>query len=241
MLNCIIIDDEEHNIETLRIYAQRVPFLNLVFDTTNPIEGLTYIQEHDPDLVFLDIQMDGLSGMDLVKMLKEKHKVVFTTAASGYSVDAFGEGVLDYLLKPIEFDRFLKAAQRANENKKKADSPPPPPPQPVEDDIYIKGDNKGKMTRVRLDDICYVQGMGNYVGVYTKNGSRMMTLLTFRDLEERLPYPRFIRVHKSYMVAYDCISGIDGNELILKVDKKELNIPIGGIYRERFLTLIQGR
>ena len=113
MLSCIIIDDETHAIELIKTYIGRVPYLNLAFYTTDPIEGLNYINSYNPDLIFLDIHMDELSGPQVVKMLKDKSKVIFTTAYSDYAIEAFEEGVLDYLLKPISFERFMKATQKA--------------------------------------------------------------------------------------------------------------------------------
>ena len=113
MLSCIIIDDETHAIELIKTYIGRVPYLNLAFYTTDPIEGLNFINSYNPDLIFLDIHMDELSGPQVVKMLKDKSKVIFTTAYSDYAIEAFEEGVLDYLLKPISFERFMKATQKA--------------------------------------------------------------------------------------------------------------------------------
>lgn len=242
MINCIIIDDEAHNITLLKNYIQRLSYLHLLYATTDPIEGLSFISTHDYDLIFLDIQMEELSGMGIAKLITEKSKIIFTTASTVYTVEAFDEGVLDYLVKPISFDRFLKAAQRAL-NHKQATIIASPLQQSLlsnsTNDIFLKGENKGKMTRLRLDDVYYVQGLGNYVGFHTKNGV-IMALLTFRDLEERLPEPRFLRVHKSFIVAYEHITAIDSSEIIIIVEKKTVKIPIGATYREKFFSIING-
>lgn len=242
MLTCIIIDDEAHNIEKLQNYIQRHEGLQLDFTTTDPIEGMNYLKTHDPDLIFLDIQMEELSGMDLAKIIKDKKKIVFTTASGNYTLGAFEEGVLDYILKPFGYARFENAVQKAMDYQKFKDSLLPPPVSAVlkpSGDLFLKGDSKNNLTRVRLEDIYYVEGMSNYAGFHTKNGL-VMALITFKELEERLPHPQFIRVHKSFIVAYDQIAAIDGNDVIIKTDKKTVRVPIGGNYRERFLTLIQG-
>lgn len=241
MLNCIIIDDEAHNIEKLQGYVQRHGGLHLEFTTTDPIEGMNYIKAHDPDLIFLDIQMEELSGIELAKIIKDKKKIIFTTASSEYTLGAFEQGVLDYLLKPVGYARFENAVQKAldyQKNKQETTVPEAPASLKASGDLFLRGDNKGKLTRLRLEDIYYIQGMGNYQGFHTKNGLSL-AIITFKELEERLPHPAFIRVHKSYIIAYDSVVAIDGNELTVRTDKKNVQIPIGAMYREQFLALIQ--
>jgi DNA-binding LytR/AlgR family response regulator len=235
MLNCIIIDDEDHAIELLKLYISRLPYLNLTFTSNNPIEGLAYIRANNPDLIFLDIHMDELSGPQVVKMLQEKSKVIFTTAYADYAIDAFEEGVTDYLLKPISFERFLKATQKMLDRNL---SEQKNAPKPEISDIYIKVENKGKMVRIKLNDIYYIEGLRNYIGFHTQTNGLIMGLLTFKEVEEALPETTFFRIHKSYIIALDRIIGIDGNEVIIKTDKKEVKIPIGVTYKERFLSLL---
>lgn len=236
MLSCVIIDDEDHAIELLKNYVSRVPYLNLVYSSTNPIEGLSYIQANNPDLIFLDIHMDELSGPQVVKMLKDKSKVIFTTAYSNYAIEAFEEGVLDYLLKPISFERFMKATQKAiYEN---IQAIPAQVVSPEKSSIFIKVENKGKMVRIKLDEIIHVEGMRNYIGFHTQNNGLILGLLTFKEVEDALPEPQFIRIHKSHIIAFDRIVGIDGNEVVIKTDKKETKIPIGITYKDKFLSMI---
>jgi two-component system, LytTR family, response regulator len=234
MLNCIIIDDEEHAIELLTTYISRTPYLKLVYSTTNPIDGLAYINGNSPDLIFLDIHMDELSGPQVVKMLKDKSKVIFTTAYSNYAIDAFEEGVLDYLLKPISFERFLKATQKATI----AEIAQPATASSDKSSIFIKVENKGKMLRIKLEDIIHVEGMRNYIGFHTQSSGLILGLLTFKEVEEALPEPQFVRIHKSHIIAFDRIMGIDGNEVMIKTDKKETKIPIGITYKEKFLSMV---
>lgn len=234
MLSCIIIDDEDHAIELLTLYISRTPYLKLVYATNNPIEGLEFIKNHNPDLIFLDIHMDQLSGPQVVKMLKEKSKVIFTTAYADYAIDAFEDGVTDYLLKPISFERFLKATQKIFDRKL---TDTKPSSKPETNDIYVKVENKGKMIRVKFDEIMYVEGLRNYIGFHTTSGL-VMGLLTFKEVEDSLPDSKFIRIHKSYIIALDRIVGIDGNEVVLRTDKKEIKLPIGITYKEKFLSMI---
>lgn len=237
MLSCIIIDDETHAIELIKTYIGRVPYLNLTFSTTDPIEGLNHINTYNPDLIFLDIHMDELSGPQVVKMLKDKSKVIFTTAYSDYAIDAFEEGVLDYLLKPISFERFMKATQKAvSENIQAATLPTLVSPE--KSSIFIKVENKGKMLRIKLEDIIHVEGMRNYIGFHTQSSGLILGLLTFKEVEEALPEPQFIRIHKSHIIAFDRIVGIDGNEVVIRTDKKETKIPIGITYKDKFLAMI---
>jgi len=245
VLNCIIIDDEAHNIALLTRHIQKLDYLQLDFATTNPIEGLSYIHQHPPDLVFLDIQMDELSGIEVAAKVKDKKTIVFTTADKDYTLNAFEIGVLDYLLKPISFDRFLNTVLKAVEHQKS--KKPIEAPKPLETkslgsssgDLFLKGDNKGRTTRLRLEDIYYAEAMGNYVGIHHKNGL-LMALMTFRELEECLPHPQFARIHKSFIVAYAHIVALDGTNVVVKTDKKEVEVSIGGNYRESFQRLIHG-
>lgn len=241
MLNCIIIDDEADNIEKLQGFIQQHGGLQLEFSTTDPIKGMDYIKAHDPDLIFLDIQMDELSGVELAKVIKDKKKIVFTTASDKYTLGAFEEGVLDYILKPFGYGRFENAVQKALDYQKirqETTVEATPSPVKVSGDLFLKGENKSKLTRLRLEDIYYIQGMGNYAGFCTKN-ELLLALITFKELEERLPHPAFIRIHKSYIIAYDSVVAVDGNEVTIRTDKKDVQIPIGAMYREQFLTLIQ--
>jgi two-component system, LytTR family, response regulator len=234
-MNCIIIDDEIHAIELLKTYISRVPFLKLVCATQNPIEGLTFINTHKPDLVFLDIHMDELSGPEVVKLIKGSTKVIFTTAYDNHAIEAYNDGVIDYLLKPISFERFMRATQKAI-----SDNVEPSNAAPLADksSIFIKVENKGKMVRLKFEDIIHVEGMRNYIGFHTQNNGLILGLLTFKEVEESLPEPQFVRIHKSHIIAFDRIMGIDGNEVIIKGEKKEVKIPVGITYKEKFLSMV---
>jgi two-component system, LytTR family, response regulator len=238
MLHCIIIDDEPHNIEKLRAYIARIPTLRLVFSTSDPLEGATYVVTNDFDVVFLDIQMEEMDGIEVAKLIADKKKIVFTTASSAYTLGAFEGGVLDYLHKPFGFERFSNTIQKAQDyqNIQKWAAPATEAPLLPSTDLFLKGDGKSKTVRIRQADILYVEGQSNYAKIITKTGF-LMPLITLKELEERLLYPQFMRVHKSYIVAYEAIVGIDGNDLIVQGEKKEVKIPIGAMYREQVFAL----
>jgi len=235
MISCLVVDDEQSAIDILCTFIAKTPFLRLAGSTTNPLEALTLLQQQPIDLLFIDIHMPQLSGLDVVGMLRGKTKVVLTTAYSEFAVASFELGVLDYLLKPIAFERFLKAAQKALNSALEPSGRWQPEEQPA-DYIFVKTESKGKMTRLDFNDIVYVEGLKNYVSIYTAEEG-VVTLLNMKDLEERLPPRRFMRVHKSYLVSLDKIRAIDGNQILLKGVKAY--VPLGETYRATFFQALQ--
>ncbi len=169
MINCLIVDDEQHAIDILVHYVAQTPHLNLVGTTTNPIEALQLVTTQNADLVFLDIQMPELSGIDFIKALNGRVKVILTTAYSEFALESYELDVVDYLLKPIRLPRFLSAVQKAvNELKDKTEGKETE----EEDYIFVKTESKGKLLKINLEDIDYIEGMKNYVGIFrgdTKN------------------------------------------------------------------------
>ncbi|RZM30433.1 MAG: response regulator transcription factor [Pedobacter sp.] len=251
MIRCIAVDDEAYASEIIATYIKRISTLELVGTTTNPFEALTLIQEGKVDLVFLDIQMPELTGLQFLKICGNKCKVVLTTAYPEYALDGFDLDVVDYLLKPIPFDRFYKAVGKvqsllepavsnnvpttiAAQSLEKATDPAPA--KPTADYMFIKGESKNKFLKVNYEDILYVEGLKNYISVYTA-AQRMVTYQSLRDLETQLPQPPFYRVHKSYIVALDKIRMVDGNMIYIA----DQSIPIGETYREEFFKLIRDK
>jgi DNA-binding LytR/AlgR family response regulator len=235
MISCLIVDDEQSAIDILRTFVEKTPFLSLVGSTTNPLEALGTLQSQPVDLLFLDIQMPQISGLDLLRMLKGKTKVILTTAYSEFAVESFELDALDYLLKPIAFERFLKAAQKALNTSLEA-SPRWQPEEKADDYIFVKTESKGKMTKINFGDILYVEGQKNYVSINTSQES-IITLLNIKDLEERLPPRQFMRVHKSYIVSLDKIGAIDGNQILFK--NMKAYVPLGETYRPAFFEALQ--
>ncbi len=238
MLNCLIVDDEQNAVDILSTFVEQTPFLTLFKGTTNPIEAVGLIQSEKIDLVFLDIHMPQLSGLDLAKIIKGKVKIIFTTAYSDHAVDAFDLEAIDYLTKPIPFDRFLKAAQKAVNTNTGNPAPEVKANEIRENDfILVKTENKGKFIKINIYDIVFVEGLKNYISIYTVENEKIVTLMTLKDMEETLPTKDFVRVHKSYIIAMDSVKVIDGNQIFLKELKAA--IPLGESYRAPFFENLE--
>lgn len=241
MLRCIAVDDEAYATRLLAAYIQKIPTLTLVGTTTDPLEALQWVQEGRADLVFLDIQMPELTGLQFLKVCGSRVKVILTTAYPEYALQGYEHDVVDYLLKPIAFDRFLRAVQKAQALLPAAPpalAPPPPPPasQPpaAPDYLFVKGDSKNKYLKLRYADILYVEGLKNYVSIVVP-GQRVITYLTLRELEAQLPRPPFVRVHKSFIISLDHLRMVDGH--LLHIGNEA--ITVGETYREEFFRLIR--
>ncbi len=231
MINCVIIDDEPLAREGLANYVREVDFLNLGGIGENPLELLHLIDQQKVDLVFLDIQMPKMSGIDFLKILQKPPMVVITTAYPSYALEGFQLNVLDYLLKPITFERFFKAAAKARDYNRlllRQVSRDPGKAEPDDDYFFIKCGSKYE--KVPFEDILYVEGMQNYVNIYTLKG-KFVTMLSLKNLEENLDQKSFIRVHKSFIVAISKIDGIEGNEIFIQTNR----IPISRNYREQVI------
>lgn len=235
MISCLIVDDEQGALDILTTFINKTPFLELRGAVSNPLEAISLLQSQPVDLIFLDIHMPQLSGIDFMKLLNGQSKVILTTAYSEFAVESFELNALDYLLKPIAFERFLKAAQKAL-NTFVQPSAKWQLPEKEDDYIFVKTENKGKMSKVNFDEIVYVEGMKNYVSIYTHD-DRIVTLLNIKDLEDKLPPKQFMRVHKSYIIALNKIRALDGNQILLK-DMKAY-VPLGETYRPAFFQALQ--
>jgi two-component system, LytTR family, response regulator len=233
MINCIVVDDEQHAIDILMHYINQTPLLSLVGSSTNPIEALQIIATQKVDLVFLDIHMPELSGIDFIKALNGKAKVILTTAYSEFALDGYELDVVDYLLKPIRLPRFLSAVQKAAKSLKEEDV------QDVEDDyIFVKTESKGKLLKINLAEIDYIEGMKNYVAIHS-GGSKIMVYTAMKEIEDRLPSKQFMRIHKSFIVRVDRISGIEGNRVLLK--NVHADIMIGENYKNELMEKVKGK
>ncbi len=236
MINCIIVDDEQHAIDILEHYVKQTPYLNHLASFTNPIEALQYLGEQKIDLVFLDIQMPELSGIDFIKTIHGKVKVILTTAYSEFALEGYDLYVVDYLLKPVRLPRFLVAVQKAIEQISAAGKPIVPATDT--DYIFVKTESKGKLLKINLADIDYIESMKDYAAIY-RNGQRTLVLITMKKLEESLPKTGFIRVHKSFIVPIEKITGIEGNMVRLKNVNTE--ILIGDNYKAELMEIVRGR
>jgi len=231
MINCIIVDDEPLALDVLETYIDKIPNLNLVQRCNNAIEALKVLQNESVDLIFLDIQMPQLTGIEFLKSLKNPPQVVFTTAFQNYALDGFELNVTDYLLKPISFDRFVTAVNKVV-GQMPSESLEPEELATGKDFFFVKSDKK--LVKVKYEDINYIEGLKDYVIIRMTNNTRIVTLQTMKSLEAKLPSNLFKRIHRSYIVALDKIAAVIGN--MVEIDKK--HIPIGKNYRDELLKIV---
>jgi two-component system LytT family response regulator len=245
-LKCIAVDDEPLALDIIEDYVSKVPFLELVKRTENAIEALQLVQAGGIDLVFLDVQMPDLTGIQFLKIANDKASYILTTAYSQYALESYDLNVSDYLLKPIAFDRFYKAVEKVhNRHKNKTEAVAVPAPvavvapvpaaiQQVQDFIFVKTEHK--IQKIELNDILYIEGLKDYISIFTKT-ERVITLQNMKKMEETLPSNQFIRVHKSYIIALDKIESIERSRIAIcgKI------IPIGDTYRDEFFKRIENK
>jgi two-component system LytT family response regulator len=240
MIRCLIVDDEPLALHILEDYISKVPFMELIKSTTNPIEALTLVQDGNIDLVFLDVQMPELTGIQFLRIANGKAKVILTTAYPQYALEGYELDVVDYLLKPIAFDRFFKSAQKAQGIIQPAAAKPVAPAEPAQKDdfsndfIFVKTEHK--IQKVYLHDILFIEGLKDYISIFTP-AERIITLQNMKKMEDALPEKHFIRVHKSYIVSINKIDSIERSRIFIG-DKI---IPVGDTYREDFFKIVDGK
>lgn len=232
MINCVIIDDEPLAREGLASYVQEIDFLNLKGVCENPVELMKLMDQQQIDLIYLDIQMPKINGIEFLKIVKNPPMVIMTTAFPSYALDGFRLNVLDFLLKPITFDRFMMAAQKAKDYFRLL-SREIKNEEAEENYFFVKCENKYE--KIYFEDILFIQGMQNYVQIYTRNG-RHLTLLNLKDIEQNLNSQSFIRVHKSYIVSIPKVDAIENAELVIQNHR----IPISRNYREQTIKQVVG-
>ena len=226
--SCIIIEDEPLALEKTKDFVNKVPFLHLSATFDNALSGLTYLNNNKVDLLFLDINMDELSGIELLESSKITSQVIITTAYQEYALKGYELQITDYLLKPFTFNRFLQAVNKAQKNlsQKFADK--------QVDFIFIKTENR--LEKIMINDILYIEGMRDYLRIHTSN-KKIMTLQSFNELEQLLPSHLVCRVHKSYMIAINKIDAIERGRIKIA----DQLIPVSETYKEAFLQLINSR
>ena len=237
MIKCFIIDDEQPAIDVLQNYIKRFPGLQLAGFSTNPLTAIETLKKNPVDLVFLDIHMDEINGIEVIKHLDKNIKIILCTAYSEFAVASFDLDVVDYLMKPISFDRFERAVQRAvskisNGTAVSAEK------EITNDYIFIKTEYKGKMIKVDLVDIDYIEGKNNYVAFHIAN-KVIISHFTLRELEELLPKSGFIRVHKSYIVSIKKIVTVANSEL--KLANYASTIPFSPNFKEAFMQRVNDK
>lgn len=226
-ISCIIIEDEPLAADKLEGFVKRSPYLELKEKFSSSLKGLKYLKENSVDLVFLDIQMDEMTGIELLESLSQKPQVILTTAYQEYALQGYELHVSDYLLKPFDFTRFLKAVDKVYEElslRTQANG--------EHGNLFVK--TEYRIEKVPIDTIRYIEGMSDYLRIHTSDGKPIMCLQKFASFEAALPRNNFVRVHKSYLVAIDKISSIERSVIRMG----EVRIPIGKTYQDKFFALL---
>lgn len=220
-IKCIIVDDEPLAVSLLENYVEKIPFLELVFSSENPIEALEFIQKNEADVVFLDIQMPEITGINFMKIVGDKMKYILTTAYAEYALEGYEHNVVDYLLKPISFERFNKSILKVQERF---------PFEEVKElnHFYVK--SSGQQHRINFDDILYVESIKDYVNIKTE-AQEYIVLDTLKSLENQLP-ENFSRVHKSFILNVNAIKSLSSKKIILNSGHE---VPIGDMYKSNLL------
>jgi len=223
-MNCILIDDEKPALELLEDNVKQIPFLNIVATCRNPLQVLEIIERNKVDLLFLDIHMPGINGLELLKTIKNPPLVILVTAYQEHALDGFNLDVVDYLVKPVPFNRFLKAVNKAHElylskqsQKKLA---------PENDYVFVNANYS--LIKVKIQDITFIEGLKDYIRIHVVDGKPIVTRLGLKGLDERLGSNKFLRIHKSYIVSLDKIESIQKSQLVIAGEE----IPVGIGYRE---------
>ena len=231
-LNCIIIDDEPLAADLLASYAKKTLFLNLIGVFNSAVEGVKAIRENRVDLIFLDIQMPELSGLEFAKILPKETKIIFTTAFSQYAIDGYKANAIDYLMKPISYDDFLDASNRALDwfqTTHQAEN--------ASTDRFIFVKSEYKLVKIMFDDILYIEGVKDYVKIYLNNDHKpIMTLMNMKKIGESLPKPEFMRIHRSYIVHMKKIDGIDRFRVVIG----DAVLPISDSYKTILQDYLDG-
>jgi DNA-binding LytR/AlgR family response regulator len=230
MISCIAIDDEPLALEILKKYVQKIYFLDLKGTFTNPDEAIHFIKEEKPELIFLDIQMPDISGIQLAAQVQQYNPaVIFTTAYSEYAVEGFNVDAVDYLLKPIEYERFLKAVYKAKEYLEFTES------RDISNtSIFVKSDYQ--QVKVKLSDILFIEALDDFIKIYLPEKT-IITLMTLKAIQQKLPEKEFVRIHRSYIVPLSKLEVISRAKV--KVGDKE--VPIGASYSDAFFALVNGK
>jgi DNA-binding LytR/AlgR family response regulator len=253
-LQCLIIDDEPLAQEVLEAHITKVPEMVLVQKCSNAMEAFEALHKNKIDLIFLDINMPVVSGLNFLRSLKDPPAVILTTAYTEYAMEGYELDVIDYLLKPIPFDRFLKAVRKASAALQFQVSDTQAQPDVLINSFntgartvaangatgadekkyfFVKAD--GKLVKINYADIKYIEGMKDYLKIHTTSGS-IVTHHTMKAMEEQLPATKFMRVHKSYIIALNAIKSIDSNIIYLDIDKAE--IPLGSSFKDALLEVV---
>jgi two-component system, LytTR family, response regulator len=224
-IKCIVIEDEPLALKKLVSFINKIEYLSISRTFDNAIEAIGYLKISEVDIIFLDIQMEDFSGIQFLESVKLRPKIIITTAYDKYAIQGYELNVVDYLLKPINFDRFVQAVEKVSTGIYQNFNKPP------NDFIFVK--TEYRYEKIKVSDILLIQGMSEYLRIVTKD-KKIMTLQNFKTIQDILPQNLFVRVHKSYIVPIDKIESIERNRIKIK----ELNIPISDTYAEGFYNVL---
>jgi len=233
-MKCLVVDDEPLALDILESYIKKVPDLELVGKCSNALEASEFLKNHKVDLMFLDIQMPEITGLEFMRSLSNPPLVVFITAYSEFAVEGFELNALDYLLKPVAFDRFNKTIERVREYISLKKSNDVEAPDLENDHIFIKSNQK--LVKLSYDQIFYVEAFADYVKLFTAE-KRYITLQTMKNMEQKLPKEKFIRVHRSFIVGLKYITSFNSSE----VEIGAVKIPVGKNYKDEFLIKLRSK
>jgi len=243
-LNCVIVDDEPLAIKLMKSFVERTPFLDLKGTFLNPMDALAFIDDNI-NLVFMDINMPGITGLELSKLIRPKTKIIFTTAYKEYAFESYEVQAIDYLLKPISYPKFLSAVTRAKEYFEQMEAAKASPGISASTSSDVSVDSNAeyifvkceyKQVRVDLNQILYISGLKDYVRIHLKSQSRpLIALTTMKGIEEKLPANRFCRVHRSYIVAMDKIESVERNVITIAGEA----IPVSEANQDKFYSLLK--
>jgi DNA-binding LytR/AlgR family response regulator len=238
-MKCITVDDEPLALDILQDYIEKVPFLEFSGRFENPLYALNYLQTNETHLLFLDIQMDELTGIQLIRTLQDKPQIVLTTAYASFALEGYELDVTDYLLKPISFERFLLSANKAYDRyrlitgvRKDARDIEMVISNPHTDYFFVK--TEYRLQKINFADILFIEGQGDYLKIFTPK-ENIMTLQSFKKMEEILPSHNFVRIHRSYIIAFDKIENVARNQVTIAGH----TLPIGDTYKDEFYALLQ--
>lgn len=235
MLRCIAIDDEPLALELLEDNISKVPYLQLVASCSNPVEAMKVLQEQSIDLIFLDIQMPGLTGIQFLQSLTQKPMAILITAYEKYALEGFNLDVVDYLVKPVSLDRFIKACNKAWELYQLRHKPVANSTETAPDYIFVNVDYS--LLKIVLNDILWIEGLKDYIRIHLKSTNKpVITRMAMKAIEDELPASRFIRIHKSYIVSKNHITAVRKNSVFLH----ETELPVSDNYRDA-ITAITGK
>jgi DNA-binding LytR/AlgR family response regulator len=222
-MNCIIVDDDEASIIAFTQIAKQVDYLTIVQTCSNPLEAINTLSKEDVDVLFLDIEMPEMTGMDMLKSLDNRPQVILTTSHKEYALDAYELNVVDYLVKPVTLPRLLKAMEKIKRPSNLKDKF-----HTEQDYFFIKKDSV--LTKVPVKDILWIEALGDYITIHAKEGKYVLHI-TLKSVEAKLPSSKFVRVHRSFIVHLDNIKTVEDTTIFIN----EMSIPIGSLYKENFI------